>query len=175
VCDVHTYSVWCSHAECDDCYKQMSVISTRRLSFQHTFLQWWVWLWHLYVLKPHYACRNHSCVWCLHAYFDENTHECNFWTQNVISIRTSVIYVCRVWFLHAECNFHTLYDVETHKSDFYTQSLGSVERLKKINKHIQIKKKYTQDKMLTMTRMSVIMTLKKVIMTLIRVKTTLCV
>jgi hypothetical protein len=116
------------------------------------------------VLKPHYACRNHSCVWCLHAYCvsTEHTHECNFWTQSVVSTRTSVILIFRVWFLHAENNFHTQCDVEkhnceydtydryfnTHKSDFYTQKV-------------------------MLTRMSVNMTLTKVIMTLIRVKTTL--
>jgi hypothetical protein len=75
------------------------VISTRRVWCWHL----WVWLWHSYVLKPHSACRNHY-VWCSHAYCDKHTHECKFWTQSVISTRTSVIYICRVWFLHAECN-----------------------------------------------------------------------
>jgi hypothetical protein len=76
-----------------------------------------VWLWHSYVLKPHSAFRNHSCVWCSHAYCDEHTHECNFWTQSMISTRTSVIYICTVRFLHALC------DLITHKSDFYAQSV----------------------------------------------------
>jgi hypothetical protein len=58
-----------------------------------------MWLWHSYVSKPHSACRNHS-------YCDEHTHECNFWTQSVISTRTSVIYLRRVWLPHAECDFY---------------------------------------------------------------------
>jgi hypothetical protein len=93
------------------------VISTRR-----------VWLWHSYLLKPHSTCRNHSCLWCSHAYCDEHTHKCNCWSQSVISTRTSVIYIIqsaistlKVWFLHAECNFHTQCDGETHKCDFITQ------------------------------------------------------
>jgi hypothetical protein len=81
-------------------------------------------LWHLYVLKPHSACRNHSNVWSSHAYCDE--HECNFWMQSVIPTRTSMIYVCRVWFPHAECDFytqsnvHTQCDVKMHKCDYDT-------------------------------------------------------
>jgi hypothetical protein len=72
------------------------------------------------VLKPHSACRNHSCVWCSRAYcviyecrlrFPHT--ECGFYTQ-------SVIYTRRVWFLHAECHFHTQCDVETHKCDYDT-------------------------------------------------------
>jgi hypothetical protein len=85
------------------------VISTRR-----------VWCWHVWVViltltkvvmtlirVKTTACRNHSCVWCSHAYCDEHTHECNFWTQSVISTRTSVIYICRVRFPHEKCDFYT--------------------------------------------------------------------
>jgi hypothetical protein len=52
------------------------------------------------VILCSHACRNHSFVWFSHAYCDEHTHECNFWTQSVISTRTSVIYIRRVWFLY---------------------------------------------------------------------------
>jgi hypothetical protein len=81
-----------------------TVISTRsRVISTHIVWCWhvWVWLWHsqkilwhLCVSKPHSACRNHSFVWCSHAYCDEHMHECNFLTQSVISTR-------RVWLAHA--------------------------------------------------------------------------
>jgi hypothetical protein len=114
---IFTRSVWFPDAECD--FYTLSVISTRSVWFlqaecnfqtQYDFdthkcdfytqsVMWhvWVWLWHLYVSKPHSACRNHSFVWFSHASCDEHTHECNFWTQSVISTRTRVISSRRVW------------------------------------------------------------------------------
>jgi hypothetical protein len=84
------------------------VISTR------TVWCWLVWvrLWHSYVLKPHYAYRNHSYVWYLHAYYDVYTHECNFLTQSVNShdceiYMQSVTSTRKTWFLHAECDLYT--------------------------------------------------------------------
>jgi hypothetical protein len=88
-CDFYSQSVF-SHAECD--FYTQSVISTRSVMLKRTIViilltteistrtrvisthrvwYWhiWVWLWHSrnwlwhsYVLKPHSACRNHSCV-----------------------------------------------------------------------------------------------------------------
>jgi hypothetical protein len=66
------------------------VISTRRVWCWHV----WEWLWHSCELKPHSACTNYSCVLCTHT-----------WTQ--CSTRTSVIYICRVRFPHAECDCYT--------------------------------------------------------------------
>jgi hypothetical protein len=74
--------------------------------------------------------------------------ECDFYTQNVISTR-------KVLFLHAECNFHTQCDVEMHLCNFDAYDC-------EFNTHKS--HKYTQSVMLT--RMSVIMRL-------IRVKTSL--
>jgi hypothetical protein len=108
--------LWFQHAECDF-YTQMSVISTRsviltrknvistlttctrvistrRVGCWHVWVWLWhsrKWLWNAYVSNPHSACRNHFCVWCSHVFCDEHTHKCNFWTQRVISTRTSVI------------------------------------------------------------------------------------
>jgi hypothetical protein len=99
------------------------VISTRRVWCWYVWLWlWhsWKWLWHSYVLKPHSACRNHSCVWFSHAYCDDDTHECNFWTKSVNSTRTSVIYISIVRFPHAECNFPTQSMICTQ---FYTFNL----------------------------------------------------
>jgi hypothetical protein len=143
------------------------VIYTRRVRCWHVWVWlWhsWEWFWHLYVSKLHSACRNHSFVWCLHAYCVEHTHEFNFWTQSVISTRTSVIYLRRVWFPHAECNFQTQFNFDTHKCDYDTYNCD-------FNTHKS--NFYAQSVMLTY--MSVIMTLTKVIMTLKRVKTALCV
>jgi hypothetical protein len=104
-----TVYVWTSHKR---------VISTRRVWCWHA----WVWLWHsrkwlrhLYVSKPYSACGNHSFVWCSHAYWDEHTHECNFWTQSVISTRPSVIYIRRVWFIYVECDFHAQSLISQHR------------------------------------------------------------
>jgi hypothetical protein len=113
--------VWFLHAECN--FHTQSVTSTRRLSLLHA-QEWFLHAecdvdtyerdydshtlgWMSYVLKLHSACRNHSCVWCSHAYCDEHTYKCNFWTQSVISIHTSVIYISKVRISHAECDFHT--------------------------------------------------------------------
>jgi hypothetical protein len=120
--------------------KRETEIFTRRVWCWHVWVLLWhsrKWLWHSYVLKSHSACGNHSCVWCSHAYYDEHKHKCNFWTQSVNFTWLSVIYIRRMWFLNAECNFHTQCDVETHKcyydthdcdfnthkSDFCTQSV----------------------------------------------------
>jgi hypothetical protein len=80
------------------------VISTRRLWCWHVWVWLWhsqKWLWHSYVLKPHSACRNHFFLW---------------WTQSEISTRTSVIYIYRVRFPHAECDFYTQCDVLKRKN-----------------------------------------------------------
>jgi hypothetical protein len=127
----------CSHSYCDFCTKMSvifkcsviltrtnvmttltTVIATRRVWCWHVWVRLWhsrKWLWHSYVSKPHSACRNHYCVWCSHAYCDEHTHECNFWTQSVHSTCTSVIYMRRVRLLHTECNFYTQSVISTRK------------------------------------------------------------
>jgi hypothetical protein len=74
--------------------------------------------------------------------------KCDFYTQNVISTR-------KVWFLHAECNFHPQCDVEMHLCNFDAYDCDFNTHESDI---------YTQ---------SVILTRMSVIMTLIRVKTTL--
>jgi hypothetical protein len=144
--------------------------STRRVWCWHVWVWLWhsqkwlwhsrKWVWHSYVLKPHSACSNQSCAWCSHAYCDEHTHECNFWTHIVILTRTSVIYICRVRFPHAECdfytqsNFHTQCDLETHKCDYDTHDCD-------FNTHKS--DFYTQS--MTLTRMSVITARMSVITT----------
>jgi uncharacterized membrane protein YwzB len=55
----------------------------------------------------------HVRVKFLNGKCDFNTQKCDLYMQSTISTR-------RVWFLHAECNFHTQCDVETHKCDYYT-------------------------------------------------------
>jgi hypothetical protein len=42
--------------------------------------------------------------------------------MSVIMTLASVISTRRVWFLHAECNFHTHCDFDTHECDNYTQN-----------------------------------------------------
>jgi hypothetical protein len=60
------------------------------------------------ILKPIFGTQCDFQVWLIHAYSDDLTHECNFWTQSVILTHTCVIlthmcviYTRRVWFLHA--------------------------------------------------------------------------
>jgi hypothetical protein len=47
-----------------------------------------------------------------------HTHECNFWTQSVISTRTSVIYIRRVWFIYVECDLFTKSVIFTRRAWF---------------------------------------------------------
>jgi hypothetical protein len=99
------------HSQCDF----DTVISTHtRMISTRTVWCWhiWVWLWHSYVLIPQYACKNHSCVWCSHAYCDEHTHKSKFRTL------TSVITTREVWFLHAKYNIHTQSVISTRRVQF---------------------------------------------------------
>jgi hypothetical protein len=52
---------------------------------------------------------------------DLNTHECDFSTKSVFShagVWFSHAWHARVWFLHAECDFHTQIVYHTHECDF---------------------------------------------------------
>jgi hypothetical protein len=122
--DFITVCVWKSHKR---------VISTRRV--------WcwlvWVWLWHSRKWLRHlYVFKNHTMRVEITLLCDVHTHECNFWTQSVISTRTNVIYIRRVWFFKTECNFQTQcdfnthkYDYDTHNCDFHTQSVISTRKV----------------------------------------------
>jgi hypothetical protein len=76
------------------------VITTRR-----------VWWWHIYVSKPHSACRNHSCKWCTRTLWFKHAQK---------------------WCLHAECDVDTYKcdndtykcDNDTYKCDFDTHESG---------------------------------------------------
>jgi hypothetical protein len=85
---IFTRRVWFLQAECDF-YTYECDYDTHESDYDTST-----------VLKPHFACRSHSYVWCSYAYWIEQMHEFNFWTQNVISTRTRVIYTRRVWFWH---------------------------------------------------------------------------
>jgi hypothetical protein len=82
----------------------------------------------------------HALVWFINA-------ECDFHSHSVISTH-------RVYFLHAEINFHTKCDLETHKCDYDTHDCD-------FNMHKS--DFYTQSVILT--RMSVITTRASVIYT----------
>jgi hypothetical protein len=120
-------------------FTRMTIISERKVWFQHVG----ECNFRTQCDFDTHKCDNNTHThksWFLHAEcdvdtyeYDYDTHTCqnhtlhveitlvsDVHTHTVISTRTSVIYIHRVWFLHAGCNFHTQCDVETQKCDYDT-------------------------------------------------------